>query len=164
MGIKLNLGCGIYMKPGFLNLDIFIDESGLPEGCEVKKWDARDGLPEIKDNSVEAITMSHFLYAIEETSYPMFFKELYRVLEKGGIVRITDDNYDQPPEMFNKFAMGRPGMVTHTTRPMLWKYLGDAGFEVHDASNRTTFYKDDSLMQEYHGGYIKVFYVEGIKK
>ena len=99
---RLNLGSGDILLPGFINMDITLTGYGpnatdkkVPENTEIRgDWEAREGLPEFKDGSVEAITISHMLYAIEEKYYPFFFGELYRVLEKGGIVRITEDNFD----------------------------------------------------------------------
>jgi len=168
---RLNLGSGDILLKGFINMDIYLKGYGtgpsdkkIPEGTEIRNgWEAREGLTEFKDGSVEAITISHMLYAIEEKYYPFFFGELYRVLEKGGIVRITDDNFDQPPELFKEYNMGRPTQLTHTTRKMIRKYLEDVGFEAHDVSNQSTFYKDNTLIQSEHGGYTKVFHMEGIK-
>lgn len=171
MAVKLNLGSGDLLLEGFINMDISLTGYGtgssdkkVPKGTEIRgDWEAEKGLLEFQEGSIEAITISHMLYAIEEKYYPFFFGELYRVLEKGGIVRITDDNFDQPPGLYKEYNMDRSSQLTHTTRKMIRKYLEDVGFEAHDVSNQSTFYKDNTLIQSQHGGYTKTFHMEGIK-
>lgn len=172
MAIRLNIGCAFLLMKGFLNLDINLKGHGvepwdwkIPEGCELwDNFDVREPWKEILDKTVEAITISHMFYAIEETCYPFIFSEAYRTMQHGGVIRITEDNFDQPKDKFIEYGMDREGQITHVTRFMFWKYLSEAGFEVHDVCDQITFYKDTSLMQSIHGDYIKNFFIEGIKK
>jgi hypothetical protein len=76
---KINLGCGQFSKPGYLNVDIF------PGGDLT--LDLRRGLP-FESNCCDAIFSEHFF---EHIDYPEparhLFRECLRVLKPGGIFR-----------------------------------------------------------------------------
>ena len=167
--MKLNIGCGPIILAGFVNLDIIKDfeipfpSTSYPNTTFVGGWDVRKDLKDYKTDSIEAITISHVLYNIEEKDYSHIFSELYRVLIPGGVLRITEDNHDQTPELLEKYNLNRDAVLTRITRFMTFYYLVEAGFMVHDVSNRTTFYKDYSLIQKIHGDSSKCFWIEGVK-
>ena len=113
---KLNLGCGLAVVPGWLNIDgsfnmilsklpifminIFYNFSGssryysLSEYISILKnhkfllYDLGYGLP-FKDKSVEYIFSSHFLEHLENQQAIILLNNCYRVLKESGKIRIS---------------------------------------------------------------------------
>jgi predicted SAM-dependent methyltransferase len=84
--LKVHLGCGNNLKPGWLNLDCYPPPT-VP-GIETLVLDMRRGLP-LANGSVDAIYSEHFLEhvpleIVRETLLP----ELHRILAPGGEIRI----------------------------------------------------------------------------
>src|SRR3989344_639427 len=82
--IKLNLGCKHRKLEGFDNLD------------KIFGWYFQDGLPQYASGSVGGITISHALMFLTESEIETFMKEMWRVLKVGGVVRITEDDTENP--------------------------------------------------------------------
>jgi predicted SAM-dependent methyltransferase len=79
--LKLNLGCGSNLKPGWVNADLFAAGADLP-------LDLREPLP-FPDASVTNIYSEHFF---EHLEYPRevepFLKECQRLLIPGGLFSV----------------------------------------------------------------------------
>jgi ubiquinone/menaquinone biosynthesis C-methylase UbiE len=146
--MKLNLGAGAHPLQGFVNLD---KQDG---------WTFEDGLGGYPHESVEAITISHALMFVPEEKWTFVFGELSRVLEPGGVIRITEDATDDPKsERYGGFY----DAVTLTSSKRVGRYLDKAGLTPRLVSPRRSNYKDLSLVQQWHGSSPKVFHIEGIK-
>lgn len=144
---KLNLACGPNRLPGFLNLD-------LPD------WRFEDGFPNDWTGQIKAATESHGLMYVAIKDWPLVFSEVARVLEPGGIVRITEDNTgDEASERYG----GWHDAVTLTTPKLIATHLRKAKLVVLDVDAETSMFEDRSLMQAWHGAPPKVFFVEGRK-
>lgn len=146
--LKLNLACGPHLLDGFENLD-------LSTG-----WRFETGFPDIPDGSVEAATESHGLMYVRLLNWPYVFKEIARVLEPGGIVRITEDDTEHPE---SERLGGWHDAVTLTTAKLVATHLRKAKLVVVKADADTTAFKDRSLMQAWHGQAPKCFWIEGRK-
>ena len=81
--IKLHLGCGHKLIPGYVNVDKF-GEPDVRVDLEEFPWPW-------EDNSVEEVLMHHVLEHLgQETDvYLGIIKELYRVCKKDAIIKIT---------------------------------------------------------------------------
>jgi predicted SAM-dependent methyltransferase len=80
--LLLNVGAGGFGKEGWINLDAF---PGTKIDCQ---WDARKRLP-FASGSIKGIFSEHFFEHIDYTEEaPRFLRECYRVLRKGGVLRI----------------------------------------------------------------------------
>jgi ubiquinone/menaquinone biosynthesis C-methylase UbiE len=79
--MKLNLGCGFLKMEGFVNID------NNPEAKPDKLLDITKKLP-FNDDSVEFVRLGHILEHIESKYYIPLFEEIYRVLKKGGKVKV----------------------------------------------------------------------------
>lgn len=145
---KLNLGAGPHQIEGFDNLDA---NTG---------WRFELGLGDYSDESVEGITISHALMYVPKLNWEYVFKEFARVLEPGGIIRITEDNTEDPDS--ERFG-GWHDAVTLTGPKMMAAQLRKAKLIVQKVNADTTFFSDRSLMQAHHGSEPKVFFVEGRK-
>ncbi len=91
--LKLHIGTGKYQIESWLNIDIYpgrIPDQSFPAGQKYSQFplNTKWGLP-FPDGSVSRVFMSHIL---EHLYYPNealeFVKEIHRVLEPGGVVRI----------------------------------------------------------------------------
>jgi predicted SAM-dependent methyltransferase len=87
-GMKLNMGCGSDLKPGWINIDI--------NPIADLTLDLREPLP-FKDNTCSEIYCEHFLEHLEypEPAYS-FLKECYRVLEPGRLLSIGVPDTEWP--------------------------------------------------------------------
>jgi ubiquinone/menaquinone biosynthesis C-methylase UbiE len=155
--MRLNLGCGDILLQGFVNIDIK-NIGGVAE------LDIREELPYL-DDSIEGITISHTLSSIAEVHYPSMFRDFYRILEDGGVIRITDDNHNQSIERFAELNFNAPEFKGRTSPTVMRKYLKNAGFEVFDVTFNETHFKNKSLIQVNHGRTDKeiYFHIEGVK-
>ena len=146
--MKLNLGCGPRVLDGFVNLD-------LTDG-----WMFEDGLS-YEDGGVEAITISHALYLLPLEHWPAAFAEFARVLEPGGILRVTEDaTDDRASERYGGFH----DAVTLTSVGLVMTHMELAGLKrVSPVPPWHSGFRDESLIQQHHGKPPKIFHVEGVK-
>lgn len=143
--LKLNLGSGTHPLEGFLNLD-------------KPKWYWGQPLP-CADRSVEAITISHALMYCPESLWPYAFGQMHRVLEPEGIVRITEDATDDPDS--ERYG-GCIDALTRTSARKVRQYMAEF-FRPLEVTPDTTYFRDQSLIQRWHGEPPKVFHIEGRK-
>jgi len=80
-GLLVNLGCGYRPLSGWVNLD-------AAWGYADVVWDLRNGLP-FQDGSCRAILMEHLIEHLPREEGVNLVAECHRVLEPGGIVRIS---------------------------------------------------------------------------
>lgn len=79
--MKLHLGCGPHIKPGWQNLDLEPGFGGI-------RFDLTRPLPH-GDNSADVIFSEHFIEHLTREQAVRFLKECYRVLKPGGTLRLT---------------------------------------------------------------------------
>lgn len=167
---KLNLGAGGFPLPDFINMDMRTDlEAIFKKRAEEEKgpqyifkvWNWRNGLGEFKDNSIEAITESHSLMYLKVAEYEKALKECYRVLMPGSIMRVTEDDCEYPD--CDKFGLPWGNPDSKTGPVMMRRELEKVGFTVYDVGPEETQYKDNSLIQQFHGTPPRVFHIEAVK-
>ena len=94
--VKLNVGCGVYLAPGYINVDKYFNEESLKEDKDIfgnpyekaeKKGKFVQGdvlkLP-FKNNYADVIESSQVFEHLAIQDQVPAFKEVYRVLKKGG--------------------------------------------------------------------------------
>ncbi len=81
-GLCINLGCGPSVLEGWVNVDI-----SRGPGIDVV-WDLRRGLP-FRDESCALIFSEHVIEHLSREDGERLVRECYRVLQKGGLVRIS---------------------------------------------------------------------------
>ena len=85
--LKLNLGCGAVIKPGWVNIDLHSENADL-------RLDLREPWP-FSDESVSVIYSEHFF---EHLEYPLevrrFLSEAWRVLSRGGKFDVSIPNFE----------------------------------------------------------------------
>jgi predicted SAM-dependent methyltransferase len=82
-GMKLNIGCGNHIIPGYINIDV----RKLP-GVDMVYKVTEDPLP-FEDNSIEHIYLSHIIEHLYPSVCRNLLSECYRVLFINGILEIT---------------------------------------------------------------------------
>jgi SAM-dependent methyltransferase len=123
-GLRLNLGCGRDIRPGWVNIDC----APLPGVDHVVDFDAKPVLP-FDDMTVARSEGSH---VIEHLHNPLpFMAELWRVTEPGGLASFrcpygsTDDADEDPTHVRRMFA----GSWGYFGQPHYWRadygYTGD---------------------------------------
>ena len=156
--LRLNLGCGRqgtrswHPMEGMVNLD------------KSMGWTFESGLGDFTDRSVAGVTISHALMYLAEESWPAFFSEVARVLEPGGVIRITeDDTANAASRTYGVGWRGSEPAVVLTGVAMAKAALERAGLEAHEVDAETSRYADSSLLQAQHGAPPDVFFIEGVK-
>lgn len=84
--MKLHVGCGEVYLDGWINVDLDSPKADL-------KHDVRNQLP-YADNSVDFIFSEHFIEHIAVDDAVKFFKECFRVLKLGGVMRVGTPSLD----------------------------------------------------------------------
>lgn len=77
---KLNLGCGRNLRPGWINIDVFVPAADLT-------LDLREPLP-FPDASIATISSEHFIEHLEEEDAVRLVAECFRVLRPGGLLSV----------------------------------------------------------------------------
>jgi len=92
----------------------------------------------------------------------MALKECFRVLEAGGVLRITDD--DNESLSSKRFLEPWHETVTGTGPAKMRRFLEAIGFQVFDVARDETHFKDNSLIQAYREETPPYyFFIEGLK-
>ncbi|HEX6188522.1 MAG TPA: methyltransferase domain-containing protein [Pyrinomonadaceae bacterium] len=89
--LKLNLGCGGDLKPGWINVDLWLDSPDpRPEGSEAIfiNYDLRREIP-LDAGSCEIIYSSHFFEHLDYNVGLRQLRECYRLLKPHGTFRIS---------------------------------------------------------------------------
>jgi predicted SAM-dependent methyltransferase len=79
--VKLHLGCGKRIMPGWTNIDCFAAE-GITYEC-----DFREPLP-FSDGAVVMLYSEHVLEHLHESDAYSLLSEMYRILAPGGKIRL----------------------------------------------------------------------------
>jgi len=133
--IKLNLGCGVFYKPGYINIDL-------------SEKDVADEIQNVADlmyetNSVDVIEASHIIEHFDIIHLPYVLAEWFRVLKPNGelcietpnlvksLVTLKPKSYDSRKLTFQfLFGIDYEGNVHKMgfTSKLLKKYLIATGF------------------------------------
>lgn len=156
--LRLNLGCGTpgtrswHPIPGMLNLDKSLG------------WCFEDGLGDFVAGSVAGITVSHALMYVAREGWPALFADFARVLEPGGVIRITEDDATNPQSARYGGWKGSEPAVTLIDAAFVRQHLEAAGLQAHDVTSIESHYRDLSLCQAQHGEPPDVFFIEGVRE
>jgi predicted SAM-dependent methyltransferase len=86
--LNLNLGCGPQTLPGWINVDI-------ARGPEIDiVWDLTRSLP-FPDDCCSVIYCEHLIEHLSRTNAAGFLSECFRVLQPGGVVRVSTPNTER---------------------------------------------------------------------
>lgn len=93
--MRLNLGCGGQQVPGWLNVDRIISmELGAEQQGETLVLDLVERQPwPWDDDSVAWVVMHHVLDLLSPDELTSVLREIYRVLEPGGTLRVSSFDY-----------------------------------------------------------------------
>jgi len=88
--MRLNLGCGLDVREGWVNIDC--EPSG--NGAVVLMDVVKEGIL-YDSGSVDFIFMGHMLHMVEPDSVPKLLGECHRVLRPGGALRIVEMDFEK---------------------------------------------------------------------
>ncbi|MBY9001818.1 MAG: methyltransferase domain-containing protein, partial [Candidatus Heimdallarchaeota archaeon] len=149
---KLNLGCGIFYKPGYINIDF-------------SEKDVADEVQNVADlkfetNSVDVIEASHILEHFDIIHLPYVLAEWFRVLKPGGKLYVETPNLVRSivtlkPKSFESMKLtyqflfgidyeGNSHKIGFTSR-FLKKYLISTGFTKISKQKQISFNSEKSL-------------------
>ncbi len=165
--MKLHLGCGKIVLPGWTNVDT------IPS---TQKWERNPKLANKIHNvnlilrwpwvseSVRLITVSHLLYCFDDNQRGNLIEESYRVLKPGGILRVTDDDNDHPSSKYHERK--HHNAKERLSKVLMIAIMVQAGFEVLEMSHGLTQADDPLIMQDLHKHapeYPACFFIEAMK-
>jgi predicted SAM-dependent methyltransferase len=90
--LKLHLGCGPDVRPGWINIDINLQANDTVDNSDFFNYDLRLGIP-LPDDSCSLIYSSHFFEHLKNSYGFRLFQECRRVLRRGGRLRLALPNY-----------------------------------------------------------------------
>lgn len=104
--IRLNLGCGARLLPGYINVDLDSLEALrvrypseiLPEGIEIHHYDILN-LP-FPDSSVAEIRADSLIEHLSFVEEPKFFHEAKRVLRPGGAFEFSTPDFEDAVKLW----------------------------------------------------------------
>jgi len=153
--LKLNIGCGLTVPAGWVNIDsslnawlvklpwfrkalvalhiIPLDRANILYPKNIYVYDVRKGLP-FPDNSTEAIYCSHFLEHLSKQDVLFFMKECFRVLSWGGIIRIIVPDLTLYVEQYIK-RVRQENKEALIEKPPSDSFLGDLGILDKESTN-----------------------------
>lgn len=85
--MKIDLGCSIFKKEGFVGIDVFDWSDKYPKD-EFLQGEIPEVLHNFKDSSIEEVRASHFIEHIPQAKVIEFMNECHRILIAGGIMEI----------------------------------------------------------------------------
>jgi predicted SAM-dependent methyltransferase len=95
-GLKLHLGSGLDVRPGWVNVDLALYNGNIPatidEDTVFINHDLRSGLP-LHSESCELIYASHFLEHLEYADAQRLLRDCLRVLQPAGVLRIAAPDF-----------------------------------------------------------------------
>jgi predicted SAM-dependent methyltransferase len=115
--IRLNLGSGAFLKPGFINVDSeftleqlkskkgMFRKAIVPKGAKFIRGDVRK-LP-FKDNYADYILATHVIEHINIEDIQATMNEWFRVLKPGGRIVITAPDFDYLVKMWQNYIIDK---------------------------------------------------------
>ncbi|OLS14313.1 MAG: SAM-dependent methyltransferase [Promethearchaeota archaeon CR_4] len=97
--MKLNLGCGIFYKPGYVNVDKFEPAVAdkIADICQLH----------YEENSVDEIEASHILEHFDCLQIPYILSEWFRVLKPGGQIFLETPHLRKTVEKIHRAPLGK---------------------------------------------------------
>ena len=93
---KIHLGCGKVYIPGFIHIDIM----------DFKHVDYKrsiDDLSIFKDQTVDLVYACHVLEHFKRAKIKKVLREWYRVIKKGGILRLSVPGFEEMVKIYQKY-------------------------------------------------------------
>ena len=97
--LKVHLGCGGELKPGWINIDVArkstVPPAGpiTPQDVVVVNYDLRRGALPLADGSCDIIYSSHFFEYLECKQGFRLMRDSFRALRSGGKFRVSLPNF-----------------------------------------------------------------------
>lgn len=86
--MKIDLGCSIFKKSGYVGIDVFDWSDKYPKD-EFLQGEIPEVLHNFKDSSIEEVRASHFIEHIHQSRVIEFMNEAHRILIPGGVMEIN---------------------------------------------------------------------------
>lgn len=128
---KLNVGCGLDYRPGWVNLD----------NAEVPKVDVVHDLKKLplpfKENEFDLIYVSHVIEHFDINCIIALMNEFHRILKPEGVLHVRVPYYNHPSSInpmdhktcftFNSFSFFTPGNYVNVGECRTWNIMSEKG-------------------------------------
>ena len=156
--VKMYVGCGLTIRPGFLCIDMNLPKSSLVEKSQIAnlfKFPLGQEIP-ISDNSVDFILSEDFIEHLPQKTQIGFLAESFRILKAGGVNRVNTPCLMASMKTHSNFDLGFEGMYTGEwekwgheavlTKGMLAEYAKMIGYR------KVKFFSKNESISRYHTG------------
>lgn len=146
MKTYLNLGCGNRFFSDWSNIDF---ESASPD---VQAFNLLKGIP-YPDNSFDVVYHSHVLEHFPKSEGEFFIQECYRVLKKGGILRVAVPDLEQIVNEYLKNLQDAKLDIPRGQERYTWSMLElyDQTVRVQSGGEMSKYWRQEHIPEE---GYI----------
>lgn len=154
-GLKLHLGCGQFIKLGWVNIDVGsgqlppdIDLAAHPDTVLIQH-DLRFGLP-LEEGSCDYIYSSHFFEHLTAEEGFRLMRECYLKLQPGGIFRIAQPRFR---EAFAAYLQGNNKWFepleehVHEVLPGIKTVIDYVNFSVYQDGDHKCVYDEERTIQ-----------------
>ena len=150
--IMLNIGCGVTLFPGFINVDNYLDEEGLksqtglyanvvyPKGAKFVKADILS-LP-FKDNYADYIECLEMLEHLPFRDVEKAIVEMHRVLKPGGRMVLMVPDMDDMVQVWKERITDKPLFNHNTFFGLVQQFYGN---QLHDGEYHTSAFTETYL-------------------
>jgi|TARA_R110000851_G_scaffold170756_1_gene317125 predicted SAM-dependent methyltransferase len=145
--MKLHLGCGPVNIPGFYNIDLS-DHPHIHLKADIKK------LPMFENESVELIYVSAVFQYFDRQEGLECLEEWYRILKKGGVLRISTVDFDKLIEVYKKTNTN----LSYIIGPLYGKMnvFDSQGQPIEKIYHKTVYNRDEMALILKQCGYTKI--------
>lgn len=137
--MKLNIGSNAKLMEGWINIDI--------EPMADVQHDARTPFP-YPDNSVFFIFSEHFIEHLNEPEGKLFFKECFRILKPGGVIRTSTFCIDEVMEnMCNDEKWNAYKQVLYDGMFKNWERIAFFNLTVYQGGYHKHMYNNNQMIK-----------------
>lgn len=146
--LKIHLGCGADIRPGWVNVDLAVTpppgfEAAAHPDTQLVAHDLREGLP-LAEDSCAAIYSSHFFEHLEYRHGLRLMRDCYRALKPGGIFRLCMPNYRGVFEAYLRHDAEYFRMVDYGLAEPRTRTLGDyMTYSLYQFGEHKCFYDEE---------------------
>lgn len=149
--IKLNLGCGDKLLPGFINVDVASERSGKKPDiiCDVRD------LKLIESNYADEVLAVHVIEHFWRWEVLDILIEWKRVIKPGGLIILECPNLISACEEFLKDPLTKAGPGPEGQKTM-WVFYGDPKWQDPLMNHRWGYTPHSLAMLMHEAGFIKI--------
>jgi predicted SAM-dependent methyltransferase len=152
--LKLNLGCGGDLKPGWINVDLALESLPMVNAETAPtfiNYDLRRQIP-LNENSCELIYSSHFFEHLEYSDSLRLLRQCYHLLKPDGIFRISLPDFKGACTAYLKddysyFELVDPDTFLSEVAPETLTLVDYVNFAIYQSGEHKRVYDEEKVIR-----------------